>query len=142
MGRNGERMIMPWDWFHSLLKTHLPYYTSTDVLCKTSGDLSLQQLTAFSSLLSAQKSIFYQKPDYLANRLELRTEYQSQIFPRRQNNMARIHSNLTLARGGFFYRSAALFNKLPDELRSPMEPDKFRTKVKQWVKDNIPVKPG
>ena len=123
------------------LKTGLPRHTSTELLCRTSGDLSVQQLTAYSSLLSAQKCIYYQKPEYMAQRLELRSFEDTEVFPRRQNNTMRIHSRLTLARGGYFYRSAALFNKLPDEMRSCMEPDQFRTKVKMWVKNNIPVMP-
>ena len=123
------------------LKTSLPFYTSTELLCSTSGDLSVQQLTAFSTLVSAQKSMHFQKPEYLARRFENRT--QAQTFPEsRQPNTLRIDSKLTLTRGGYFYRCAKLYNMLPDHLRSPQEPQTFRTKVKEWIKENIPVKPG
>ena len=123
------------------LKTSLPFHTSTELLCSTSGDLSVQQLTAFSTLVSAQKSMHFQKPEYLAKRFENRT--QAQTLPEtRQPNTLRIDSKLTLTRGGYFYRCAKLYNMLPDHLRSPQEPQTFRTKVKEWIKENIPVKPG
>ena len=121
------------------LKTNLPFHTSTKDLCRTSGDLSVQQLTAFSSLTTLQKCIFHQKPEYMAERSLLRSSNQEQT---RQNNSLRNKAKLTLTRGGFMYRSSALFNNLPDHLRSPMEPGLFRTNVKQWVKSNIAVKPG
>ena len=120
------------------LKTHLPFHTTTETLCTASGDLSVQQLTAFSTLVSAQKSMFHKKPEYLARRLEPRSGPELS----RQSNTLRIDSRLTLSRGGYFYRTAKLFNMLPDHLRSPLEPITFRTKVKQWIIENIPVKPG
>jgi hypothetical protein len=122
------------------MKTNLPFGTSTLQLTQTTGDLSIQQLTAYSTLVTAQKSIAAQQPQYLARKLKLRTDEDN--VPNRQINTIRIQSNLTIARSGFFCRSSALFNQLPLDMRSNMDPNTFKPRAKMWVKQNIPIKPG
>ena len=95
------------------LKSHLPFRTSTNSLIKATGDLSVQQLTAYSTLVTAQKAIAAKQPQYLAQKLKLRTNQENQAFPNRQENMLKIQSKLSISRGGFFCRSFALFNQLP-----------------------------
>ena len=124
------------------LKTGLPIRTPTAQLVRASGDLSVQQLTPYSTLVTAQKSIAAQQPQYLAKKLKLRSNNPDQVVPNRQVNTIRIQSNLTIARSGFFCRSSALFNQLPPDMRSNMDPKIFKPKVKKWVQENIAVKPG
>ena len=124
------------------LKCNLPIRTPTENLIKATGDLSVQQLTAYSTLVTVQKAIATQQPQYLAQKLKLRTSQENQAFPNRQENMLRIQSNLSISRGGFFCRGSALFNQLPYELRSPMDPIVFKPKCKRWVQQNIAPKPG
>ena len=114
------------------LQTGLPFDTLTSDLLKASGDLSVQQLTDYTSLLAAQKSIFHQQPVYLAEKLKIRN----------QNTIGPIHYKLSVSRGGFFYRAASLFNNLPSNLRSPMNPVLFKRQLKPWIIRNIPIKPG
>ena len=92
------------------LKTNLPFRTPTEQLLRATGDLSVQQLTAYSTLVTAQKAIAAKQPQYLASKLQLRPRPEDETLPPRNNNPLRIQSHLTLARGGFFCRSAALFN--------------------------------
>ena len=124
------------------MKTNLPFGTSTLQLLEATGDLSIQQLTAYSTLVTAQKSIAAQQPLYLAENLKLRTDEPTQYVPNRQINTIRNQSNLTIARSGFFCRSAALYNQLPLDMRSNMDPNVFKPRAKKWVKQNIPIKPG
>ena len=124
------------------LKTKLPPRTPTETLLKVTGDLSVQQLTAFSTLVTAQKAIAAQQPLYLAQKLNLKTSDDDQQLPSRQAYTLKIQSNHSLSRGGFFCRSAALFNLLPADLRSPMNPSTFKSKTKRWVQKNIAAKPG
>ena len=99
------------------LKSHLPFRTSTNSLIEATGDLSVQQLTAYSTLVTAQKAIAAKQPQYLDQKLKLRTNQENQAFPNRQENLLKIQSKLSISRGGFFCRSFALFNQLPLELR-------------------------
>ena len=80
------------------LKTGLPSETPTEILLKTSGDLSVQQLTAFTSLLTAQKSIYYQEPVYLAEHFKF-NQVQN---PRSQNTIVPANYKLSVSHGGFF----------------------------------------
>ena len=123
------------------LKTGHPIDSPTSTLLQAANDLSVQQLTAYTSLLTAQKSIFHQEPVYLAQHLQLRSN-SSQGQSSRQHNTISVKSNLSTSRGGFFYRAAALYNSMPDNLRCPMDPVVFKKKVKPWVKMNVPIKPG
>ena len=101
----------------------------------------MQQITFQFSSFFPQKSIFYKKPAYLAERLTPRSDQNQAPASRKQNTIS-VKSNLSTSRGGFFYRTAALFNNLPDELRCSMEPDKFKKKLKHWIKSNVPIRPG
>ena len=123
------------------LKTGLPHDSPTSTLLQATNDLSVQQLTAYTSLLTAQKSIFHQEPVYLAEHLQLRSDTSQDQSSRKQNTIL-VRSKLSTTRGGFFYRTAALYNSLPDNLRCPMEPEKFKKMVKPWVKKNVTIKPG
>ena len=115
------------------LKTNLPFDTSTADLLKASGDMSVQQLTAYTSLLTAQKSIFHQEPVYLADKLQLRGD-QNFIHPPKYK--------LSICREGFLYRATTLYNSLPASMRIPMQPQSFKHKLKPWVTRNVPIKPG
>ena len=124
------------------LQTGLPLRTPTVELTQATNSLSVQQLTAYTTLATVQRCIASKQPRYMADKLQLRTNEGNATFPLRHENTLRIQSNLTLARGGFFCRGSALFNQLPPDLRSPMEPKLFKLRLKAWVRSNIPVKPG
>ena len=53
-----------------------------------------------------------------------------------------VDRNLSVSRGGFVYQGQKLFNSLPVSLRCELKIQKFRTRVKAWVKDNIDAKSG
>ena len=117
------------------MKTNLPRRTPTRTLLSVGGDLSVQQLTALTSLTSLQKVIQNGKPKYIADKLNLST------VNTRQENTIKIDSSLTLTRGAYMYRAAAIFNNLPPEMRAEMDPKTFKYKAKAWVKLNIHQKP-
>ena len=119
------------------MMTGLSPDTPTTRLLHDANSLSVHQLTAFTTLLSAQKAMFNDSPEYLARKLDI-TENN---IPLRNTNILRVRAELTLTRGGFFYRAALLWNQLPDGLRSRLPPDLFKEKVKNWVKANILAKP-
>ena len=123
----------------SRLLSGLPPGTPTSDLLRATGELSVQQLTAYLGLVTAQKAMFYGKPKYLADRLQISdSEYLT-----RNSHRIKLQSNLTIARGSYFYRTAALYNLLPPQIRcSRMEPPKFKFRIKNWVQENIRVKPN
>ena len=75
--------------------------TPTTELLEASGDLSVQQLGAFHTVLNVFKITSSGHPKYLAEKLVLRRAVQGQAFPLRRLNTIQAHSGLTLARSGF-----------------------------------------
>ena len=123
------------------LKANLPFRSPTEQLLRAPGDLSLQQLTAYSILVTAHKQIAANQPQYLASKLQLQPRPEDQTLPPRNDNPLRIQSHLTISGVGFFC-SAALFNILPPYLRSATHPKIFKPEVKKWVQQNVAPKPG
>ena len=60
---------------------------------------------------------------------------------RQQNTIEVIERGVSIARGGFIYRGATLFNSLPLDLRSETRIAAFKRKAKRWIVDTINVKP-
>ena len=117
------------------------YDVSTVNLLRSTNALSVQQLTAFTTLISAQKSLFYQKPVYFAKRLALNVSSEENVVPQRGVNNIEVKAGLTVSRGGYFYRAGTLWNLLPDDMKIQMEPDVFKMKAKELVKTVISAKP-
>ena len=112
---------------------------STSNLLHETNSLSVQQLTAFTTIISAQKALYHQKPEYFARKLNISSE--ENMVPQRQPNNIRVRADLTTSRGGFFYRAATLWNLLPANMKHMMEPVQFKKKLRVWVKRSIPIKP-
>ena len=113
------------------LKSGLPYESGTKELTESTGDLSINQLIAYSTLKTAHRSMVYQQPNYLSRKLKMRTKDEIPQLPPRHENTLGINSRLTLARGGFFCRTSALFDRLPLPLRSCTDVKIFKHEVKQ-----------
>ena len=115
------------------------YTTPTVELLKATGSLSIQQMIAYQTVVSAQKIIQSKKPLYLANKM--RSKEDCMRLRGRQCSVGQSNHTLSIARKGFVYRSTSLINKLDEELRSESNINKFKKGVKEWVKKNIAVKP-
>ena len=113
----------------------------TTELLEANNDLSVQQLGAFHTVLSVFKITCSGKPKYLADKLPLRNSINGQIFPLRRVNTLQVNSGLTLARSGFLYRGAQLWNQLPHFMRQESRLPVFRTELRKWIILNIPAKP-
>ena len=84
------------------------------------------------------------KPKYLADKLQLRRpdgDNVARVPLRHQHTITIIRRDVAVARGGFVYRGAVLFNSLPLELRQETSLLKFKRGVKKWVSESILVKP-
>ena len=123
------------------MKTGLGRDTPTDTLTRESQQLSVQQLTAYHTLVTVFKAVRLGKPSYLANKLKLRRSNGTDIFPLRQTNTINVKADLTLSRGGMVYRGAKLWNLLDHRLRAEPKLEPFKTRIKKWIRENVPVKP-
>ena len=123
------------------LQTGMNRDTPVTTLLTASGDMSVQQITAYSTLMTVFKVVTSGYPGYLAERLRLKKPAEG-IFPARLINTIEVPKvRLTLSRGGFIYRGAKLWNMLPAQMRQENKPGKFKNTLRKWIKENIPYKP-
>ena len=104
---------------------------------ETSEELSINQLTAYHTLLTVHKTKTSGKPKYLDERLQCTQANDNLVHPTRQLNKIYVKQNLSISRGGFVYRGGLLWNRLPDDLKCERQLGKFKTRVKAWVKKNV-----
>ena len=114
---------------------------STDTLLSKTNELSVNQLGAFHTVMTAFKAIRSGKPAYLSSKLKLRTPEHEQIFPHQQKNTISHNSSLTISRSGFMFRAAKVWNQLPSGLRSEVLLPKFKVELKNWIATHVPRKP-
>jgi hypothetical protein len=81
------------------------------------------------------------QPEYLADKLVLRRPEVGRIFPNRHVHTIQTNCTLTVARSGFLYKGAKLWNCLPLELRQETKSEVFKAEVKKWVREQISRKP-
>ena len=113
----------------------------TDVLLKETNALSVNQLAAFHTTMTAFKAIKFEKPRYITEKLKLRTPQADQPFPHRQLNTIAVSCSLTISRSGFMYRAAKIWNRLPAAMRSEVSVPMFKVSLKKWILANVPRKP-
>ena len=110
----------------------------TNTLLDATGDLSVHQLGAYHTVVTAHRIIRTQTPQYLADKLALRKPTPCLA---RQLNTISVNCDLTISRSGFLYRAARLWNLLTPAMRNETKPEAFKTTVRKWIRENIQRKP-
>ena len=114
------------------------YTTTTSDLLDQTGSLSVHQMIAYHTAITAHKIVKSGKPSYIAAKLKVAGRITRQgtgtIVPPSYNS-------LNIAREGFVYRGASVLNKLSESVRNEPKLTKFKTGLKEWVKINIDIKP-
>ena len=115
--------------------------TPTQNLLNATGDLSVHQLGAYHTMVTANRIIRTGQPKYLADRLVPRQPQPDQAFPARHSNTISVNCELTLSRCGFLYRAARIWNLMPPTLRETARQEVFKTGLRKWILETIPRKP-
>ena len=113
--------------------------TSTAELLERTGSLSIQQTIAYQTATMTQRIIQSKKPMYIAEKLKI---HSNNLNLRRQRTIVQPKCKLSIAREGFIYRSASLYNLLDKSLKNEPKIEIFKTKVKNWIRKNIAIKPS
>ena len=133
--------------------TKLSYLTPAKVLLKTCGWLSVRQLMAYHSLVLLHKTLVHQSPKYLYDKVtadgqfkyktrlasECPKEFSFSVQHPMDNGTIRQDSStkLGISKKGWCWKSVQLFNTLPTNIRLELKLSKFKTRLKNWVQDNI-----
>ena len=113
--------------------------TPVTTLVARSGQLSVHQRMALSTIVSVHKSLINKEPHYTYATLEPRPTLPR--TSRHQNNCRSVDYNLSISRGSLMYRGSKLYNQLPLELVRKTKILKFKKGAKEWVKARIPLLP-
>ena len=124
------------------LKSGHNRHCPTSLLLDSAGDLSVQQRTAYFTLLSVFKANISSKPEYIHEKMKIRKPNDNGVLPQRQMNKIQVpRYDLSVSRGSFFYRGSQLFNSLPESLRTQTKMSSFKRGIKKWTKEHVAIKP-
>ena len=115
------------------------YDTPTADLLQRTDSLSVHQMVAYQTAVTTYKIVRSGKPSYIAEKMKMRLL--SQNTRHGGGSVQRPDYSLNIAREGFIYRGASIFNKLEVSLRNEAKLETFKIRVKKWVIKNIPIKP-
>ena len=121
------------------LLTNSDYNTPTVDLLEQTDALSVHQMIAYQTGVATYKVVKSGKPSYIASKLKVK-----QTNPDTRQGAGTVEVpryKMNIAREGFIYRGAQLYNKLDGDLRAEPKLEKFKTGLRKWVKTNIAVKP-
>ena len=91
--------------------------------------LTVNQLAAYHTLLAVFRMKNSGEPEYLATIFRVEGGAGRMILPR---------TRLTLFMNSFAWRGAALWNRMPMNLRKCMKISSFKKGAKKWIQENIP----
>ena len=110
-------------------------------LLKRTNSLSVHQLASYLILVQVFKIKTAKEPSYHFDRLFDRDSIDNNTDARLSRNMRRVDFDLSLARGSFFYQGNRLWQALPEWIRNENNEAAFRGNCRQWVLDNMKIKP-
>ena len=121
------------------LLTKADYNTPTSVLLEQTNSLSVQQMIAFQTIVMTYKVIKSGKPEYLSNKLQVRSTERS--IRGSLGSVQPANHSLSITKEGFIYRGMTLMNMMNTSLRCEPNLENFKTGLREWVKRNIAIKP-
>ena len=122
-----------------MLISNTDYNTPTSELLRRTGSLSIHQLIAYFTAVNTYKIIQSGKPVYIANKMKPRLGNWNTRQGANTLNIPRYRLNI--AREGFIFRGATIFNKLDENLRKEPMLQNFKNGVRKWVESHISIKP-
>ena len=106
------------------------YETSTTELLTACNELSVHQLVAYHSACQVYRVSTSKLPVYHYKRLFMEDQIEKEV-----------HFNLALGKSNFFYQSSKIWKSLPLETRQSKNITLFKKKCKQWIKNNVSIRP-
>ena len=114
--------------------------TPTADLLRLTDSLSVHQMIAYFTVVMTHKIVQSGKPSYFADRMQPRLT--SMRLRGKAGVLTVPRCTLSVSREGFVYRGTILYNSLPENIRNEFNLGKFKSKLREWIKVNIKIKPG
>ena len=110
-------------------------YPTTDLL-KDCRKLSIHQETAFQVGMQARKILETGRPKFLREKIKMRDTRNT-----RRNRFESQDTRRQLTNESFVNQSISLLNLIPPEILATEKRERFRKVFRDWIINNIPVKP-
>lgn len=99
--------------------------------------MSVSQLIVFNTLILIFKMVRGQCPEYLCEKIKFRGDDEFRSRLRNRNDIEKIRATKKSTQNSVFFRGIELFNNLTDELRNETSIEKFKTKLRKYVTENL-----
>ena len=109
-------------------------------LLQKANMMSVNQLSAYYTLVTVFNVRKSGKPQYLADRLGFNGNTENEAH-RRGHNITNVDFRLARGREGMLYRGTKLFNSLDPTLKLENSAQLFKKKLTEWVLRKIPPIP-
>ena len=96
-------------------------------------------MIAYQTAVTTYKIVKSGKPSFIASKMKVRQSNQNTRLG--ESTLQVPKCNLNIAREGFIFRGATIYNKLDECLRSEPKLERFKTGLRDWIKSNITIKP-
>ena len=114
--------------------------TPTIELLQKANMMSVNQLSAYYSLVTVFNVKQSGKPQYLADRLGFNGNIENEAH-RRGHNISNVDYRLARGREGMLYRGTKLYNSLDPTLKTENSAKLFKKKLTEWILRKIPPIP-
>ena len=112
--------------------------TPVGTLLKQCNWLSVKQLVMYHSLILLFKVLQTKSPKYIHMKMSI--EYARKTRQTEKNPLRpQVDSKLELTRNSFRWRTDSQWNELPAHIRNIKTLKKFKSHLKSWISENIPI---
>ena len=117
--------------------TKCDIFTSQKKLLLQCGWLSVKQLVEYHSLVLVFKTKVEQKPVFLHQTLSRSFNYRTRAASTGSIVLNKPTSG-EISRDAFITKSTRMWNSLPPQIKQAESLQKFKWKLKSWIKENVP----
>ena len=116
------------------------HFIATSIILKQCGWLSMKQLVFYHSVVLVYKTLKFQQPQYLFEKLSSVFPYDTRLANSNAIRTAdQFQPSLELTKKSFVHRATKSFNLVPGSLRQTQNVNTFQKKLKQWVIENVEI---
>ena len=109
--------------------TQLPKTSRQTEILGECGWLNVQDLTMYHTLCQMWKTVRWQAPKYLQDKIELEDE----------DKIKTTKPRLLITSQSYRWQAVSHWNKLPTDLRTEVSLKTFKSKLKMWIRNRTPV---
>ena len=121
------------------LVTRRSKYTPVAELLSQCSWLSVRQLAFYHSTVQIFQSLQSTYPKYIYSKLSMEFPYNTRLADSQSVMGSDFNAKLELTKNSFMHRATSNYNQLPASIRQVASIEVFKSKLKIWVSENIPV---